>query len=182
LCADRSLNHDSLWHYWRGKLAKSEYPFRVANAAIGSDLLPAFVRSALMRLVGMKISKTAAIWANCSFGSNRITVGSDVFINNGFFFDGYDRCTIGNNVRLGQFVRIITATHEIGPSSQRGLADVVGLPVSIEDGCWLGVGVTVLPGVIVRTGCVVAAGSVVTTSTESDGLYAGIPARRIREL
>ena len=34
----------------------------------------------------------------------------------------------------------------------------------------------------VALGCIVAAGSVVTADCESNGLYAGVPVRRLREL
>jgi maltose O-acetyltransferase len=52
----------------------------------------------------------------------------------------------------------------------------------IEDGCWIGAGATILPGVTVRAGCIVASGAIVTKDCEPNGLYAGNPARRIREL
>lgn len=55
-------------------------------------------------------------------------------------------------------------------------------PVTIEDEVWLGAGVIILPGVTVRHHCVIGAGCVVTKSTEPYGVYAGIPAKRIRDL
>jgi acetyltransferase-like isoleucine patch superfamily enzyme len=54
--------------------------------------------------------------------------------------------------------------------------------VRIGNGCWIGAGVTILPGVTIGEGCVIGAGSVVTRSTEANGLYVGMPARRVREL
>ncbi|WP_372495087.1 acyltransferase [Nocardioides pinisoli] len=50
------------------------------------------------------------------------------------------------------------------------------------NGAWIGAAVTVLPGVTIGPGCVVAAGSVVTADCQANGLYAGVPARRIRDL
>ena len=40
----------------------------------------------------------------------------------------------------------------------------------------------VLPGVTVGAGCVVAAGAVVRESCDAHGLYAGVPAVRVRDL
>jgi maltose O-acetyltransferase len=40
----------------------------------------------------------------------------------------------------------------------------------------------VLPGVTVGDGCVIAAGAVVNADCQPDGLYAGVPARRVRDL
>ncbi|NMC13019.1 MAG: acyltransferase, partial [Chloroflexi bacterium] len=46
---------------------------------------------------------------------------------------------------------------------------------------WIGAGVKILDGVVVSKGCVLAAGAVITHSTEPYGVYAGVPARRIKD-
>jgi maltose O-acetyltransferase len=152
------------------------------TSMLGSETLPASLRTRVMRAVGFQISPQATIWAGASFRSRRVEIGAGVFINVGFYHDGYDMLRIGDNVRIGPFVRIITATHEIGPPHRRGTIEVVGKPVCINDACWIGSGVTILPGVTIDRGCVIAVNSVVHESTEADGLYAGNPARRVREL
>jgi maltose O-acetyltransferase len=156
--------------------------YRVADAILGSALVPASVRTRLMQLWGFKIATNSCFWSGVSLGSRRIAIGSNVFVNVGFFYDGAERAVIQDNVRIGQFVRLITATHEIGPPEQRCNVEAVKKPICIETGCWIGTGVTILPGVTIRRGCVIAAGSVVTQSTECDGLYAGTPARLVRRL
>jgi maltose O-acetyltransferase len=147
-----------------------------------SEVVPAHIRTKMMRAVGFQLSPDTCIWAGALFRSKRISIGPGVFINVGFYHDGYDMLQIGANVRIGPFVRVITATHEIGPSKQRGQIEVVSNPVEIKEGCWIGSGVTILPGVTIDRGCVVAANSVISETTEPDGLYAGNPARRVREL
>lgn len=159
-----------------------DYAFRILNAALGSELIPARVRNKLMRATGFEIAADTCIWAGANFRSRRVRTGTGVFINVGFYHDGYDSLVIGRNVRIGPFVRIITATHEIGSSEQRGLREVVGRPVRIGNACWICAGVTILPGVDVARGCVIGANSVVHASTRPDGLYVGNPARRVREL
>jgi maltose O-acetyltransferase len=152
------------------------------GAVISSEFMPAFMRTKLMRATGFGLSPDTTIWPLGSFHSKRIVTGSGVFINVGFYHDGYDLLRIGNNVRIGPFVRVITATHDIGPPEQRGLVEVVGKPVTIDDGCWIGSGAFILPGVTMSRGCVLAANSVLAESTEPDGFYAGNPARRMRDL
>jgi maltose O-acetyltransferase len=152
------------------------------GAVFASELVPAFLRVTLMRAAGFDIDKEVCIWPHGSFRSRRIAIASGVFINVGFYHDGYDELRIGHNVRIGPFVRVLTATHDIGPPEQRGLIEVVGRPVTIGDGCWIGAGALILPGVTISRGCVVAASAVLTESTEPDGLYAGNPARRMRNL
>jgi maltose O-acetyltransferase len=159
-----------------------DYVHRVTTALLASEFLPAKYRTKLMRRLGFDVSGDLCIWAGATLRSKNISVGSGVFINVGFFHDGFDHLRIGNNVRIGQFVRVITATHDIGPASQRGLIEVVGRPVTIKDGTWIGSGVTILPGATIGEGCVLAVNAVVMDSTVPNGLYAGNPARLVREL
>jgi maltose O-acetyltransferase len=135
-----------------------------------------------MRMSGFPIHKKCCLWAGANLRSRKFRAGSGVFVNIGFYHDGFEFLTIGDRVRIGPYVKMITATHEMGSSHQRGLTEVVGKPITIEDGCWIGANVTVMPGVTVAAGCVLAAGSILHESTNRDGLYAGSPARRVRDL
>lgn len=49
--------------------------------------------------------------------------------------------------------------------------------IVIEDGAWLGVGVTVLDGVTIGQGAVIGAGAVVTASVPANAIALGVPAR-----
>jgi acetyltransferase-like isoleucine patch superfamily enzyme len=51
--------------------------------------------------------------------------------------------------------------------------------VTVEDDCWLGINVVVMPGVLIAKGAVVGANSVVTKSVEPYTVVAGAPARSI---
>ena len=53
------------------------------------------------------------------------------------------------------------------------------MPITIEDGAWIGARVTILPGVTVGAGSVVAAGAVVTRSVPPQTLVgAAVPRER----
>lgn len=54
----------------------------------------------------------------------------------------------------------------------------------VEDKCLIGMGATLLDNVIVGTGCIVAANALVLAGTvlEPNGVYAGVPARRVKEV
>ena len=87
---------------------------------------------------------------------------------------------IGDNVAIGLDTCITTNSHMIGNSYQRW-GENTSKAVTVEDGVWIGANVTVLQGVTISRG-VIAAGAVVTSSTEPDALYAGVPARKIKSL
>ena len=53
-------------------------------------------------------------------------------------------------------------------------------PIVIGPGTWLGINVTVLPGVTIGQGCVIGAGSVVTSDVPDFHIAAGVPARVLR--
>lgn len=83
---------------------------------------------------------------------------------------------------FGPNVLIFTGTHDIGPASCRAVHPAKFAPVVIGNGCWLGAGVIVHAGLTIGAGCVIASGAVVTADCEPNGLYAGVPAVRKREL
>lgn len=54
--------------------------------------------------------------------------------------------------------------------------------IHIEDEVWIGANVTILPGVTIGRCSVIGAGSVVSKDVEPYSIYAGIPARKIRDV
>lgn len=158
------------------------YLWRVAASVVASELVPARARAALLRRLGITAGEALVMHAGARLGSSRITFGDRVFVNTGLDYDGNAPVVVGDRVALGPGVRLVTVTHEIGGSERRCTSEPVCAPIVIGDGSWVAAGVTILPGVTVAPGCVVAAGAVVTASTTPDGLYAGVPARRVRDL
>jgi chloramphenicol O-acetyltransferase type B len=51
----------------------------------------------------------------------------------------------------------------------------------IEDDVWIGYGAIIMSGVTIRTGSIIAAGSVVTKDVEPYSIYAGSPAKKIKD-
>ena len=121
---------------------------------------------------------------NVHIGSNNLKMGKETFINVGRFIDSCSTVTLEDYVRCGPYVKILTGTHKYRNSViRRVLADgLLAKPVTIKKGSWVGMGSIILPGVIIVEGCIIAAGSVVIKDTESNGLYAGNPAKRVKDL
>ena len=51
----------------------------------------------------------------------------------------------------------------------------------IGNDVWIGFGAVVMSGVEISDGTIIAAGSVVTHDTEPYSIYAGVPAKKIRD-
>jgi maltose O-acetyltransferase len=151
----------------------------VVNGIFASVIVPPPLRWHLMRLVGFDLHGTW-IAAGCFFSSTRVSIDANSFVNYRCFFDGAG-ITIGRDCAIGMEAFIGTNTHHPGTPTRRSGA-LLNKAVSIGDGVWVGARSTILPGVSIADGCVIAAGSVVTGDCETDGLYAGCPARRVRDL
>lgn len=151
------------------------------NVVAKSHLCPSFLRLAIYRMVGMKIG-FANIWPGVGFRGTRCSIGDGSWINHGVYFDCENGdIVIGTNVGVGMGAMFVTSTHQMGPPERRG-GPIQYLPVRVEDGAWIGARAVILAGCTIGRGSVIAAMSVVTKSCEPNGLYAGVPARRVRDL
>lgn len=152
----------------------------LVNGLAASAYLPEEHRRWLYLRAGIDLAGTS-VRPGCWFYSARVTFGGGGMINRGCVVENREPVTVGGRCFLGPGVSLLTSNHEVGTTHQRA-GEYRGAPVVIGDGCWLGAGSVVLPGVTVAPGCVIAAGAVVTTDTDPDGLYAGVPARRRKDL
>lgn len=127
---------------------------------------------------GRRIGDNAKLYRGCEL-SAPVVIGDRVFINR----DAYIRpnTSIGDNVNLGPFVRLVTDTHDIGPETKRA-GKVRHDPITIGDGTWIGASVTILAGVTIGSGCIIAAGAIVTTNIPDNTLAGGVPAKPLRRL
>lgn len=84
--------------------------------------------------------------------------------------------TIGDRVQIGTGVSIITAGHDTSVLSRRKFVEF-GHPIFIEDDCWIGSNVVILPGVTIGQGSTIGAGSVVTKDIPPFSVAVGTPCR-----
>lgn len=108
-----------------------------------------------------------------------ITIGNRTFINSDAYIRQQTR--IGDRVLIGPYCRLISDTHALGNSWQRGGRGAVA-PITIEDGVWLGANVTVIGPVTIGAGAMVAAGAVVTKDVPANTMVGGVPAKMLRQL
>ena len=103
------------------------------------------------------------------------------YINSCCFLDLGADIIIGHGVSIAMGCSFINSTHKIGSTNRRAVGSIKK-SIIIGDGVWIGCNVTILPGVKIGNGVVVAAGAVVIDDCDANYLYAGVPAKRIKEL
>lgn len=116
---------------------------------------------------------------HCNFGYN-IHVGKN-------FYAGFN-CTIldmaevriGDNCLIAPNVGIYTAGHSINPMNRHksGFAE----PVMIGNNVWIGGHCAIVGGVTIGDNSIIGAGSVLTKDVPENTIFAGNPAKKIKEI
>jgi len=121
---------------------------------------------------------------------SKISIGKNVVVRPGtmMFADPRDglegSINVESDVMLGSGVHIYVGNHRFD-MPRVNLINQGHQPaksVHLKEGCWLGANVIVLPGVTVGKNSVVGAGSVVTRDIPDRTLFAGNPAKFIKNL
>ncbi|WP_066874463.1 sugar O-acetyltransferase [Clostridium mediterraneense] len=141
---------------------------------------PEEIRGILSKITGTEISSSVQVLTpfNTDFGAN-IRLGNGVFINKSCMFVDLGGIDIEDNVLIGPEVKILSVNHPLDPINRRG---VILKSVKIKRNAWLGAGVTICPGVTIGENSVIGAGSVVTKDVPSNTVYAGVPAKFIKNI
>lgn len=150
------------------------------NVVAASHLTPRTVRYLIYRAAGIQLG-TRNISAGCFIGGPDLSIGRKCFVNHDCFFDVSAPIEISDGCHIGMQTLICTSSHKLGDSTKRA-GQLHSEPVQIGRGVWIGARVTILPGVRIGDGCVIGAGSTVLRDCKPDSLYAGTPARFVREL
>ena len=116
----------------------------------------------------------------CDYGY-QTTVGERSFANFGLVCLDVARISIGDDVQIGPYVQLLTATHPVEPGPRRDKWEG-GSPITIGDNVWLGGGAIVCPGVTIGENTVVGAGAVVVSDLPANVVAVGTPARAIRTI
>lgn len=154
---------------------------RVAQELAQSRLLPQAMRMKMLGRLGLRGADDVIIIGGARVVDPRdLVIGAGSILNDAVYIDR-GPVTLGRNVYIGPRAVIITAKHALGSPELRA-GDGAPAPVTVGDGTWIGANATILPDITIGPGCVIAAGAVVTKDCEADGLYAGVPARRIKDL
>lgn len=139
-------------------------------------------RALLNQCEGIRIGKGTKVVAPVYIPKQSILlVGEKCWIGRKLTIEGNGEVHIADNCDLGPEVSFITGSHEIGNADRRAGKGFNGI-IRIASGVWLGAKTVILPNIDIGKGTVVGAAAVVTKTLQDNGVYAGSPAKRIRDL
>ena len=137
---------------------------------------------------------------NCYFAENCTVVGDVVTGDDcSIWFNAVVRGDV-NSIRIGNKVNIqdgavIHCTYQNLPAGQAGTKTVIGNNVSVghnaivhgctvQDNVLIGMGAIVMDNCVIESNCIIAAGAVLTENThvEAGSIYAGVPAKKIKDI
>lgn len=127
--------------------------------------------------IGMRATLETDVWLKIVDNQARLAIGQFSFIGRGTEFDVSHSVTVGQHVLIGPGVFVTDHNHKIAKCLRIDEQGCRYAPVIIEDDCWLGAKVIVLPGVTIHHGAVVGAGAVVTKDLPAYSISVGVPAR-----
>jgi acetyltransferase-like isoleucine patch superfamily enzyme len=111
---------------------------------------------------------------------NHIRIGDRVFIGELCQLICMTKILIGNDTLIAPNTTIIDASHEINPALPINKQPTFGEEIVIGNDVWIGAGAIILKGVTIGDGSVIGAGSLVNKSVPPYQIWAGSPARFIR--
>jgi|APSaa5957512535_1039671.scaffolds.fasta_scaffold06472_1 acetyltransferase-like isoleucine patch superfamily enzyme len=121
---------------------------------------------------------------NCSVTDDiTLDIGNSVYIGRYVQINAYKSVVIENDVLISDRVYISDATHNSSnknlPIKNQGTR-FVGV-VHIKAGSWIGVGASIMPGVVIGRNAIVGANAVVTRDVADYSIVAGVPAKEIKK-
>jgi acetyltransferase-like isoleucine patch superfamily enzyme len=149
---------------------------------------PATIRNAHSIEIGDAVFIREHAWLNVTDtrtdGRASLVIGTGAYIGRFSQINAYNDVVIEDNVLISDRVFISDVDHNYRDSNIPIMFQGItkSKSVRLQEGCWIGIGAVILPGVTVGKNSVVAANSVVTKDVPDKTIFAGIPAKLIRRI
>ena len=110
-----------------------------------------------------------------------IQIGDRVFIGRNTEFNICNGIMIADDCLIASGCTFVDSDHGTDPDRPMNEQPMKGAPIVLEENVWIGAQCMVLKGVRLGKGAVIGAGSVVTKSVPAGEVWAGVPARRLKQ-
>lgn len=142
-------------------------------------------RYALLKSLGMRHHMGGGYFVIqpnvCIFNADKLTVGSNVSINENSYLECKGNVEIGDDVMIGHGVSILSNTHNYDriavPMNEQGESSE---KIKIGNDVWIGAKATVLMGVTVGDHSIIGAHALVNKDVPEYAVVGGVPAKIIR--
>ncbi|MBJ6144318.1 WcaF family extracellular polysaccharide biosynthesis acetyltransferase [Hymenobacter sp. BT559] len=139
---------------------------------------PYGLKTQLLRWFGARVGKGLVIKPRVRVKNPwRLTIGDHCWLGEAVWIDNLADVHIGSHVTLSQGALLLTGNHDYTVSSFPYRLGAI----TLEDGVWVGAQSVVCPGVTCPSHAILTVGSVATRSLNAWGIYAGNPAKFVRE-
>lgn len=136
------------------------------------------LKVALLKMFGAKIGKGVVIKPAVNIKYPwKLVVGNHCWIGERAWIDNLDQVIISDNSCISQGAMLLCGNHNFRKSS----FDLITLPITLEEGAWVGAYSIVCPGVVCRSHSVLAVNSVATRDLEPYSIYQGNPAVKVKD-
>lgn len=135
-------------------------------------------RGMLLRSFGARLGRNCHIYPKCRIWAPwNLRCGDGAAIADEAVIYNPARVSLGVHAIVSQQAYLCTATHDYDDSE----FPMISAPISLEDFAWVCARASVLPGVTLREGAVLGLAAVATRDLDAWYVYAGNPAKRVKE-
>jgi putative colanic acid biosynthesis acetyltransferase WcaF len=170
--------YDNSWYHPGGSFLKRILWYFINHLVFTSGLFPiSNLKVVLLRLFGAKIGKGVNIKPKVSIKYPwNLEVGNFAWIGEAVWIDNLVKVSIGANCCLSQGAMLLTGNHNYKKST----FDLMVGEIILKDGVWIGAKAIVCPGISCQSYSILSVGSVATSDLESNGIYQGNPAKKVK--
>lgn len=166
----RIKNEERMAEYIRS----SQLCYKINNTMPNTAESKTLIKELFGENLGENTMINAPIFVNLA---NKVKIGNNVVLMNGFQCMSAGGLVIEDDTKISLNCTIATNNHDFYDRPV-----ITCKPVHIKKNVWIGVNVTVLPGVTIGENAIVGACSVVTKDVPDNAVVVGNPARVIKYL
>ena len=111
----------------------------------------------------------------------RLIIGREVYIGRNTNIGAYAPVAIGAWTMIAPYCYINSSNHGMARGVPMRNQKLATAPIVIGEDVWIGTHVVVLAGVTIGDGAIIGAGSVVTKDVPACQIWAGVPARYLKD-